>query len=479
MCERLRYLSWWQKIILAVGSLGLLAHLTVSVVRVGHKIGDYDINREFGRRFLAGEPLYQGGQCFNYMPISALYWAPLALVPPRAGLALRYLTALACLFITIRILHGMVGGQRSVGSGPRTWRIEDRGSRIEKASRSSILSPQSSLPGSNPRSSVLILVALILCGHYLIRDFDDGGPNVILLAILLCGMNCVWRGRDIMGAFWLGLGIAVKITPGLFLGFLVWKRRWWLAAYTTAATVLWILLPAVWMGPTSWWRHQRQWNEVASSVLHDSADPGRDLNEQRVQNQALKPALLRYLITYPPGHPLRLAQAGYVDFLNWPPSTANRIVSGILLALGVIFCWRTYGRGTDLKSVLRRKHPQTPRALLGEMSGLLLLILLFSPVTWLQHFVFALPAIFWVVAEQQAKPRMLRLWGIALFAILSLLMNRELLGRESYLLLLSYHTHTLCLLLMFVLVVAGLSSSECSAEGERLLELPHAKGQAA
>src|SRR5260370_4633175 len=81
---------------LAVASLGLLDHLTVSVVRVGHKIGDYDINREFGRRFLAGEPLYQGGQCFNYMPISALYWSPLALVPPRAGMALRYLTALAC-----------------------------------------------------------------------------------------------------------------------------------------------------------------------------------------------------------------------------------------------------------------------------------------------------------------------------------------------------------------------------------------------
>ncbi len=61
MCERLRYLSWWQKIILAVASLGLLAHFSVSVARVGHKIGDYDINREFGRRFLAGEPLYQGG----------------------------------------------------------------------------------------------------------------------------------------------------------------------------------------------------------------------------------------------------------------------------------------------------------------------------------------------------------------------------------------------------------------------------------
>jgi len=325
--------------------------------------------------------------------------------------------------------------------------------------------PRSSI--FNPQSSILIVLTLILCGHYLIRDFDDGGPNVILLGILLSGMHCIWRGRDIMGAFWLGLGIAVKITPGLFLGFLLWKRRWWLAAYTTAATVLWILLPAVWMGPASWWRHQQKWNEVALSVVHDSSGAGRDLNEQRVQNQALKPALLRYLTVYPSGHPLRLEQAGYVDFLNWRPNIANHVATGILLVLGGIFCWCTHRRW------------QEPRGMLGEVSALLLLMLLFSPVTWLQHFIFALPAIFWVVAEQQARPRTLRLWGIALFAILSLLMNRELLGRQSYLLLLSYYTHTLCLLLLFALVIAGLSSSKSSVEEKGRLEFSTPKGQAA
>ena len=229
------------------------------------------------------------------------------------------------------------------------------------------------------------------------------------------------------------------------------------------------------MGPASWWRHQRQWNEVALSVLHDSADAGRDLNEQRVQNQALKPALLRYLVTYPPGHPLRLELAGYVDFLNWPPSTAERVASGMLLALGAIFCWCTHGR---VWRAGLRKRPETTRNLLGEMSGLLLLMLLFSPVTWLQHFVFALPAIFWIITEQQAAPRKLGLWGMGLFAILALLMNRELLGRDTYLLLLGYHTHTLCLLLLFALVIST-RSSEYSAEKEETLEFSAAKNQAA
>lgn len=426
MCERLRLLPWRQKVILALAGVGLLAHVTISIARVGHKIGDYDINREFGRRFLAGQSLYQGGQCYNYMPISALYWAPMALVPSRAGMALRYLTALACLLISIRILRN-----------------------------------------TRPSPFSIIIVTLILGGHYLIRDFDDGGPNVILLAILLGGMSCVWRGRDLLGAFWLGLGIAAKLTPGLVLPYLLWKRRWRAATYTTTATILWILLPALWMGPASWWRHQQQWNEVALSVVHDSSDAGRDLNEQRVQNQALKPALLRYLVTYPSSHPLRLEQAGYVDFLNWSPSTAGRAASGVLLVLGLVSCWAT-----------RRRVEETPRVFLREISGLFLLMLLFSPVTWLQHFVFALPAIYWIVTEQQAAPRKLRLGGIVLFAILALLMNRELLGRDTYLLLLSYHTHTLCLLLLFALVISA-PSSEYSAEKEEALEFPAAKNKAA
>src|SRR5713101_7526471 len=345
-----------QRIILVVCCVGLLIHLTFTVRRVGTKIGDYDVNREFGRRFLTHEDLYEGGQCFNYMAISALYWAPLALVPPSVGIALRYLTALACLGLTLRMLHLMI------------------------------------FPGQRPdpgKCGAVIIVSLLLAIHYLIRDFDDGGPHVILLAILVSGIYCLWRGRDKQGACWLGLGIAVKITPGLFLPFLIWKRQWRFAGYACAATVGWVLLPAIWMGPASWWRHQQQWNQVAFSVLHDSPDVLRDDNEQRVQNQALKPAVIRYLVTYPPDHPMRLQQAGYVDFLNWSPAAASRAANFVLLSLGTLLLWRS--RRTWNKS--------EPRLILGETGALLLLVLLFSPVTWLQHFVFALPAIYWIVAE--------------------------------------------------------------------------------
>jgi len=412
----------------------MLIHLTFTVRRVDTKIGDYDVNREFGRRFLAHEDLYEGGQCFNYMPISALYWAPMALVSPRVGMACRYLMAIVCLCLTFRMLSSMafLGRQRDPG-----------------------------------KTMAVTLVSLVLAVHYLLRDFDDGGPHVILLAVLVGGVYCICRGREKLAAFWLGLGIATKITPGLFLPFLLWKRQWRAAGYTAAATVLWILLPAVWMGPTSWWQHQQQWNQVALSVFQESQDPGRDDNEQRVQNQALKPAIIRYLVTYPPGHPMRLDQAGYVDFLNWSPATAGRAADITILMMASVFCWRA------------RKlwNESEPRVVLGETSALLLLVLLFSPVTWLQHFVFALPAIFLIVTQSPSSLEKLTRWLLGFYVILALVINRELVGKENYLLLLSYHTHTLCLLLLFALVMVHLSFAK--AAQMELMESSQTRPQAA
>jgi hypothetical protein len=402
----------WRLIILAVCALALLVHFTVTVGRVGRKSGDYDVNREFGRRFLQHEHLYEGGLCFNYMPASALYWAPLALVPPRVGMGLRYLTALICLALILRWLRLMTF-------------------------------PQGAAPANN---RMITSISLVLAIHYLIRDFDDGGPHVILLAFLMGGIYCIWRGREKLGALWLGLAIAVKITPGLFLPFFLWKRQWRVFGYTSAVTFLWITLPALWMGPMSWWEHQRQWNEIALSVAGNSSNEFRKDNEERVQNQALKPAITRFLVIYPPGHPLRLKQAGYVDFLNLSPSVAGRVVIVAMLGLWGILCWQS-----------RRAWNNTdPRMILAETSALLCLVLLFSPVTWLQHFVFGLPAIYWIVAREQSCPRAITRWSLTAYVALALLMNRELLGRENYLLLLSYHTHTICLLLLFSLIIFGL-----------------------
>ena len=170
---------------------------TIALRRVSHA-GDFDISREFGRRFLAGEPLYAGGLHYPYMPSAALAFAPLALLPPWLAFALRYAVALAGLGLALRLLWSL--------SGTATAR----------------------------RSTWLALV-VVLALHYVLRDLDDAGPHLILLALLVAAVWCVRRGGDLAAAFCVGLAAAVKAPAALLLLFFAWKRQWRLAALGAGA----------------------------------------------------------------------------------------------------------------------------------------------------------------------------------------------------------------------------------------------------
>ena len=409
---------YWPHLFLGVFFIGVTTQMICNAIPSMRVDGDFDIHREFGRRFLAGEDLYLAhpgevvGFCFNYMPISAMYYAPLALLSPNVGPLARYAVALVCLALTFSMLAAMVRPQ----CDPRRW----------------------------DHAAVIALTALLGL-HYLLRDLTDGGPHCILLAMLVGGIYCAWRGREKLSALWFGLAIAVKMSPGLFLPFLVWKRKWRLAAYTTIATALWIALPAVVMGPANWWKYQQCWNRVALNVAGDKMDSNRQNNELRIQNQALKPALLRYLVKYPPGHPLKVDHPADVAVLSLPSAVANRVANLSLLAVLGGFAWwsRRRYRGAD------------DPAWLLESSAVLILVLLLSPLTWLQHMPLLIPAIYLLVAQNRAVEKLPRWATVALWAyvVFSLLLNRGTLGARNYFLLLSFHTHTLCMLILMGLVM--------------------------
>jgi hypothetical protein len=365
-----------------------------------------------GRRFVAGEHLYAGGLHYPYTPTAAMSFAPLAVVPPGLGLALRYAAALAGLWLTLRLLRAMVGTRRR-HDPTLVFGVE--------------------------------VLTVVLAAQYVIRDLDDGGPHLLLLAILVGGIYCVWRGRDALGAMWFGLAMVLKAPAGLMLPFLVWKRQWRLAGLAIAATVAWTLLPMTWMGPASWWRHQEEWSRTALHSALGDPSRGAKASEQRVQNQSLKRAVTRYLVTYPNGHPLRLSHPAYVSFWNLDPGTARWIVAGALGVFLLLCAWLMRGpyRGRD-----------DPGWLL-ECSAVLILALLLSPVTWTQHLVLVIPALYLIVTEGYAiRPLGVAASGaVAAYAVLALVLNREILGRNLSLLALSYSIHTLALLLVLAVVL--------------------------
>ena len=404
----LRSRPWASRAIVTIACVVVVAAQWVVIAhRRAIAPGDFDVSREFGRRFLEGQHLYEGGLHYPYLPSAAMYFAPLALVDSNLGILLRYGVAVGCLWLTLLMLHMMV---------------RERSAQVAS------------------RRLAIGVLTLVLASHYIIRDLDDGGPHIILLAILVAGIYSVWKGRDRLGAIWFGLATALKVTPGLFLLFFIWKRQWRLAACSLIATACWIALPVVWMGPSSWWSHHQQWTRIAlGSVLGARAEVAEQ-SELRVQNQALKPALMRYLVSYPEDHPLRLSHPGSLAALNLAPPIASRMATLAMLGLLAVCAWQAR----------RRYQGSSDPAWLLEASTVLVLAPLFSPVTWVQHLVLLVPALYLIVSEDRGIRRLgtPASAAMAAYVVFALVLNREVVGKGLYLLMLSYHLHTLCMLLV-------------------------------
>jgi alpha-1,2-mannosyltransferase len=364
----------------------LAIHFAAVLWRRATHAGDFDISREFGRRLLAGEALYAGGLHYPYMPTAALWCAPLAVVPAWVGFTLRYAVALAALWLVMRWLAALAEVARE-------------------------------------RRAVVAGVTLVLAAHYLVRDLDDGGPHLVLLAMLVGGLLAAQRRRALTAAALIGLAAALKAPNALVLPFLLWKRQWRLAALSVAALVSWTVLPALVMGSHNWWTQQQQWIATAVASAAGTPQAGPRDSEVRVQNQSLR----RVLGSHSGASP----QLGFAA------------VAAMLLA-AILWWMRT-------ASPLPGDGPRW----LAELAVVLVAALLLSPVTWVQHAVMALPALYLVVARADAArwpvPPVV---GVALFAVFALLLNRELLGRAVYLDLLAAGLHAGALLLLLGLLMA-------------------------
>jgi alpha-1,2-mannosyltransferase len=228
----------------------------------------------------------------------------------------------------------------------------------------------------------------------------------------------------------------------------LWKRQWRVAFYTVLAAIFWIVLPAVHMGPTSWWEHQTEWTRNAALSLLDQQMEGRQENEQQKANLSLRHTLMRYLVTYPESHRLRQIDPSYKPVLDLPPRAATLIVVSVTLGLLGLFAW------SSRESFQGPRETAWPR----ECSGVLILALLLSPITWNQHLVWLMPAVFIVVAAA----RTMSYAGYAMlgvYVLFTTVLSHESLGRVRWEALKSYHPLGIAMLILFGLLLKSKGTS--------------------
>ena len=386
--------------------------------------GDFPRHWELGRRLLAGEYIYENGLNFVYPPFWALVHAPLALLTVHRAQIIGY--ALAPLSLTALV-----------------WLLDQLS--------------RENLPLDADGVFWSTTFAIFLNVNFITRDFPEIGVNAALVSLSWLAIYLWTRGREVAAGISLGAAAALKCTPLLFVAYFALKREWKMVFTSSAAFALFTVAPLLVQGPQQYFRAMNAWTSAIVRGVTD-ADPSRGpLGEEKVENIALRPALARYLMHLPyghlgrpetsdtPGRPNEPPNPYYLQFLDLPPAraamVAGFIMGGFLLIVGGLL----QSRVTDRRDI----------AILYECAAVSLLILLYSPITWKQHCVGALPAVFLICREGFAG-RPIKRWVIAavlIYAVFTEVLSREIVGRDVVKLADSYRVKTIAIVTLTAAVL--------------------------
>jgi alpha-1,2-mannosyltransferase len=283
-----------------------------------HGFFDLQVYRGAVLWWLQGEPLYSfelepGPKGFTYPPFAAVVLVPLTWVP--AGVA-AILVLLASAVVVVLL----------------TWWL---------------VAPVARRHGISPWFAVALAVPAVLAMEPIRETLGQGQLNMFIFALVLADVVALRRGRAWCGVG-IGLATALKLTPALFIVFLVLigRRR---AAVVAAGTSLGATLFAFGIDAHASW-------EYWTSTLWDTSRVGRLVNPW---NQSIL-GLLAHVSD--PAQP---------DRLLWALLAAGVAVLGLVRAV------RVYRRGDDLAAV----------TLVGLTACLV------SPISWVHHLYWVIPAV--------------------------------------------------------------------------------------
>jgi hypothetical protein len=219
-------------------------------------------------------------------------------------------------------------------------------------------------------------LAVLLSLRPILGDLQHGNVNLFILFLVMAALAAFRRGRDLLAGGLLGLAIACKVTPALFLPYLVWKRAWGALAGAAAGLALFLwpgYVPALIMGGDANQHHLRSWYR---EMVHPFVFEGKVTSEHN--NQSL-PGLASRLLTHSPSFSTyvndQYTPTAYDNLLDLPTAAVPWIVKACM-GLFVLLVFR------------RCRTPLRPRengALAAEYSIILVGMLLFSERTWKHH----------------------------------------------------------------------------------------------
>ncbi|MHC4414914.1 MAG: glycosyltransferase family 87 protein [Planctomycetota bacterium] len=218
---------------------------------------------------------------------------------------------------------------------------------------------------------------LLLSARPILSDLQHGNINIIILFLVMLGLWMISGGRRFPGGLFIGAAVVIKVTPGLFLLYFIYKRQWVVLLGCVTGMLIAVLLPILVLGPrTNYEFHHKWFDQMITPYLTDA----RTTYTAQI-NQSL-PGMVFRLTTESPGVDLPQGEDVRVNVLSLDPEAAKQIVRiGVLLILAwLVFVCRT-----------RSADPRDWR-FTCEYGLILIAMLMLSERSWKHHYVtMALP----------------------------------------------------------------------------------------
>jgi hypothetical protein len=228
------------------------------------------------------------------------------------------------------------------------------------------------------------VLTLLLSLRPIAGDLSHGNVNLFILFLVVAFLVALQNGREFLGGLLLALAAACKVTPALFIPYLVWKRAPRALAGCAVGVALFFwpgLVPACFLG---WSENLKQVEGWTANMVKPFLVDGVVTSEHN--NQSL-PGLVYRLTTHSPSFVVYVDNLWTPDrwhnLLSLPPGAARLLVKGCmgLFVLLVLWTCRTPRPRAGQDRVTGRGNPR----LAAEYSIVLLGMLLFSERTWKHH----------------------------------------------------------------------------------------------
>lgn len=334
---------------------------------------------------LRGEtPLHCPQLIFAYSPFTALMAVPLTVMPMWLREAVWYVLLIGTIFTSLRLCEALA--RRLF---PGDW--------------------------SEGELAAFRILTFVLSLKFILAVLENQAYDTIALIFILYGLLALVNGKASLSGASFAVAAALKVTPLIFLPYLLFKRRFKAAAVFIAVFVFLTILPDILLPPKTGW-HVVIWGH---EVLLGSFIPNANFKllfwiTDSPMNQSFRAAIARIFAHGDRNPDVEFAR----QIMEMPQfNMALRVVSGLYIAvIGILM----------LKSVRNDR--------LVPVDGALLLIsaLLLSPVSSQSHFVgLVLP--YAIIAAALVKDRSSRASGVLVLLasyVLATATSNDVAGRD-------------------------------------------------